>query len=201
MAAMLLPTPRWFARSVPACAGVWATLPPAHVYGWRFLIRHLRAAGQEEEADRLLTDYAWIRAKLYAVGARHLFSSYLPEPVGPRRTAHRSRHHPLIAGARRPAAACGAAPSAGLRRTIIPELPICSSRLHQQAERPALLPIQPTLTLPDTPLIRTMTGHKGAVYALAMLDETRVVSASDDRTLRIWDLDTGTELSRRFERP
>ena len=33
-------------------------------YGWRFLIRHLRGAGQDAEADQLLTDYAWIKAKL-----------------------------------------------------------------------------------------------------------------------------------------
>ena len=47
--------------------GSWETLPPADIYGWRFLIRHLRAAGRDEEADRLLTDYAWIKAKLRGI--------------------------------------------------------------------------------------------------------------------------------------
>ena len=64
------------------CDGRWETLPPEEVYGWRFLIRHLRGAGQDDEADRLLTDYAWIKAKLRASGARGLFDSYLPEKSG-----------------------------------------------------------------------------------------------------------------------
>ena len=178
-----------------ACAGVWATLPPAHVYGWRFLIRHLRAAGQEEEANRLLSDYAWIRAKLYAVGARHLFSSYLPEPVDPgARLIGRAitLSLPALADPRQLAGQL----IGRLAPNDSPGIADLLLQVHQHAERPALLPIQPTLTLPDTPLIRTFTGHEGAVYALAVLNKARIVSASADRTLRIWDLDTGTELSR-----
>jgi hypothetical protein len=54
------------------CGGRWETLPPADAYGWRFLIRHLRGAGRDEEADQLLTNYAWIKAKLRVSGApRH----------------------------------------------------------------------------------------------------------------------------------
>src|SRR5271166_913561 len=49
-----------------SCAGAWAALPPPDAYGWRFLIRHLRAAGQGDEADRLLTDYSWVKGKLRA---------------------------------------------------------------------------------------------------------------------------------------
>ena len=181
-----------------ACAGAWPTLPAKPAYGWRFLIRHLRAAGQEVVADKLLTDFAWIRAKLHAVGARHLFSGYLPEPADPgARLIGRAiaLSLPALADPRHLAGQL----LGRLAPNDNPRIADLLLQLHQQAERPALLPIQPTLTLPDTPLIRTMTGHKGAVYALAMLDKTRVVSASDDRTLRIWDLDTGTELSRRFE--
>ena len=44
--------------------GGWETLPPADIYGWRLLIRHLRGAGRDEEADRLLTNYAWIKRSL-----------------------------------------------------------------------------------------------------------------------------------------
>ena len=48
-------------------------------YGWKFLIHHLRGAGQNETADCLLTDYAWIKAKLHASGAADLYASYFPE--------------------------------------------------------------------------------------------------------------------------
>src|SRR4029077_19194787 len=47
-----------------ACKGIWAALPASHNYGWQFLIRHLRGAEQTLEADALLTDYSWIKAKL-----------------------------------------------------------------------------------------------------------------------------------------
>jgi len=46
-------------------------------------------------------------------------------------------------------------------------------------------------------LERTLTGHDGAVNAVAPTpDGRRAVSASDDRTLRVWDLATGAELAR-----
>jgi len=61
------------------CEGIWATLPAPHSYGWQFLIRHLRGAGQTLEADGLLTDYAWIKAKFLKRGPQELFASYIPE--------------------------------------------------------------------------------------------------------------------------
>jgi hypothetical protein len=56
-----------------ACEGQWATLPPLEVYGWRYIIRHFRGAGQDKVADRLLTDYNWVKAKLHATGPQNLF--------------------------------------------------------------------------------------------------------------------------------
>jgi hypothetical protein len=61
-----------------ACDGNWPSLSPDNDYGWRFLIRHLRGAGSDSEADELLTNYSWIWAKLRIRRARDLFESYLP---------------------------------------------------------------------------------------------------------------------------
>src|SRR5262245_18445943 len=61
------------------CNCQWDMLPAENQYGWRFLIKHLRAADREEQADRLLTNYAWIKAKLRASSAQDLYDSYLPE--------------------------------------------------------------------------------------------------------------------------
>ncbi|HWO19184.1 MAG TPA: CHAT domain-containing protein [Kofleriaceae bacterium] len=45
-------------------------------------------------------------------------------------------------------------------------------------------------------LMRDLVGHAGWVNACAVTaDGRRVVSASDDRTLKIWDLDSGCELA------
>ena len=42
----------------------------------------------------------------------------------------------------------------------------------------------------------TLTGHSAAVNSVAFSpDGTRVVSGSDDNTVKIWDSQTGTEVS------
>jgi WD40 repeat protein len=45
------------------------------------------------------------------------------------------------------------------------------------------------------PSILTFTGHSGFVNACAFSsDGTRILSASDDKTLKLWDVETGTEI-------
>ena len=44
--------------------------------------------------------------------------------------------------------------------------------------------------------LRTLRGHSGEVYAVAMtMDGKRAVSASDDKTLKVWKLETGEVLA------
>ena len=39
--------------------------------------------------------------------------------------------------------------------------------------------------------LRTLEGHSGSVYAVAVTpDGKRAISASDDKTLKVWDLET-----------
>jgi WD40 repeat protein len=59
-----------------------------------------------------------------------------------------------------------------------------------------LRPISPTLTPPGGALLRNLTGHNGKITALAMTaDGQRLISASEDQTLRVWDLERGAELN------
>jgi WD40 repeat protein len=175
------------------CDGGWETLPPEETYGWRFLIRHQRGAGQDAEADQLLSNYAWIKAKLRAVGARELFEGYLPE---------RSIVGPLLLG--RAIALSLPALSAYPR-----ELPrqlygrLCNS-VHRVAAdvvaaarldpdfRPA--PRWPGLTPPGTERLR-LVGHQLAVNSACFCpDGNRVATASNDRTVRLWNATTGQEI-------
>jgi WD40 repeat protein len=72
------------------------------------------------------------------------------------------------------------------------------TRTHRVLLPYTLVPGRPTFTPPGAEL-RRFYGHQEGVSSVAVLADGRsVLSASADRTLRLWDLETGAEL-RRFE--
>jgi WD40 repeat protein len=63
------------------------------------------------------------------------------------------------------------------------------------APRPWLRPLQPALYPPGRPLLRTLDGHAASVSGVALMaDGQQAVSASEDRTLQVWDLESGRAL-------
>jgi WD40 repeat protein len=63
------------------------------------------------------------------------------------------------------------------------------------APAPWLRPLHPALHPPGTPLLRTLEGHSDSVCGVVVTpDGKRAVSASQDNTLKVWDLDTGRAL-------
>ena len=58
-----------------------------------------------------------------------------------------------------------------------------------------LRPRTVSLTQPGGALIRVLEGHRDWVTAVAALDGGRAVSSSEDRTLRVWDLESGEALA------
>jgi WD40 repeat protein len=67
--------------------------------------------------------------------------------------------------------------------------------LVKGAPRPWVRLLHPTLHPPGTPLIRTLEGHPTNVNGVALSPNRRcAVSASGDKTLKVWDLETGREL-------
>jgi WD40 repeat protein len=178
-----------------ACHGQWEKLPVEHTYGWRFLIPHLRGAGQDAEADRLLTEYAWIKAKLWATGAHNLFRSYVPESSdeaarllgraialslpaladNPRELA-RQLYERLAGNTQPVVAAIGAA-----------------ARLDQDF-RPA--PRWSGLAPPGAERLR-LIGHQRPVISACFspTDGARIATASQDNTARVWDTTFGHELA------
>ncbi len=74
-----------------------------------------------------------------------------------------------------------------------PEIQALLGMLKQQKD-PWLCPLTPNLTPPGGRLIRTLSGHSSMVNALALTpDGKRVISASNDKTLKVWNLETGSE--------
>ena len=67
--------------------------------------------------------------------------------------------------------------------------------LAEGAPRPWLKPMWPSLHPPGTGLLRTLEGHSESVRGVAVTpDGRRAVSASEDQTLKVWDLESGREL-------
>ncbi len=169
-------------------------LPPEDRYGWRFLIRHQRGAGQDAEADQLLTDYAWIKAKLRATDPRGLFDSYQPEsPDDGARLIGQAIALSLPALADNPRelprqlyGRLGTTPCPRLR-------PSSTAARRDPDFRPA--PRWPGLTPPGAERL-LLVGHQGPMQSACFSpDGARIVTASYDRTARLWDAATGQELA------
>ncbi len=60
---------------------------------------------------------------------------------------------------------------------------------------PWLRPLRPTLHASGTPLVRSLEGHEDEVNGVALSADGHIaVSASADKTLKVWDLASGREL-------
>jgi WD40 repeat protein len=69
------------------------------------------------------------------------------------------------------------------------------SRIAAAAPMPWLRPLWPALHPPRTELVRTLEGHTGSLSGVALVpDGKAAVSASADRTLKLWDLESGRAL-------
>jgi WD40 repeat protein len=76
-----------------------------------------------------------------------------------------------------------------------PEIVALLEQAKQGQKKPWFRPLTANLTPPGGPLIRTLTGHSESVTAVAITpDGLQAVSASEDETLKVWDLARGQEL-------
>jgi WD40 repeat protein len=67
-------------------------------------------------------------------------------------------------------------------------------RLGQHPSGPWLRPLRESLAPAGGPLVRTLAGHTVGVRAVAVTPDGRcAVSASDDETLKVWDLASGQQ--------
>src|SRR2546426_65193 len=70
-----------------------------------------------------------------------------------------------------------------------------AARVVEGAPTPWLRLLKPALHPPGTSLIRTLEGHSSSVHGVAVsADGRRAVSASVDKTLKVWDVETGGAL-------
>jgi WD40 repeat protein len=172
--------------------GGWAT-GPDDGYFFQHLTYHLTEAGRDDELKALLLDVSWLEAKLRATGVIPLIGDYKPFAGDKVLT--------LVRWALRLSANHLAREPSLLRsqlhgRLMGTDLPEIQGLLAGTAgPRPCLRLLRPSLTSPGGELIQSLEGHDQRLTAVAVTpDGTRAVSASGDRTLKVWDLATGAPL-------
>ena len=174
------------------CPAGWAR-GPDDGYFFQHLPYHLREAGRGEEILGMLLDCEWLEAKLRATDVVQLIADYEPfaenRSLGLVRGALRLSANPLV---RDPSLLRGQLHG----RLLGIDSPEIQRLLGSVAGRtPWLRPLTPSLTRPGGELIQSLEGHADWVNAVAVTpDGQRAVSASGDRSLKVWELGAGTLL-------
>ena len=157
---------------------------------------HLAACERKRELAKLLLDPEWMQAKLKATDVSALIADY--EYLRPSSEAE------LVQGALQLSAHVVAGDAGELASQMVGRLlpyadvPVIGKfvvSIASGAPRPWLRPLRPALHPPGTELVRTLEGHSWEVYSVAVTaDGKRAVSVSRDKTLKVWDLETGRAL-------
>lgn len=163
---------------------------------------HLVFSQRWEELDQTLTDYPFLEAKARAFGPNELVADYdLLESQMPEA---QSRPLLLISDALRlssQALHLDAHLLAGQLLGRLRGLPYAAiQRLLQGAERkadsPWLCPQTKSLRSPGSALQTSLAGHAEEIIFLRVFhNEERAVSASKDKTIKVWDLKQGQALA------
>jgi WD40 repeat protein len=169
------------------------------IYGLRHLPAHLAEAGQESPLYGLLECFGWMAAKLGATDVRAVLQDY--DYVTDRDAEPHVVHEAIKRSAQilqqDPAQLAGQL----LGRLSSRSEPGIGNLLDSAVQwrgAPWLRPLTHSLIPPGDPLLFTLAGHEGTVRSLAITPDGRwgitAGNSSPDRTVRVWDLGTGTEL-------
>ena len=178
--------------------------PKKRLYTLETLPGHLAQSVQGERLHRLLTDFGFIEAKLDALGVEALIEDYdlarISEVLLSEGQTETLR---LIQGAIRKSAQVLDNDKTQLAghlwgRLLDFERPQIQGLLaqgKQSKDSPWLRPLKANLERPGEGCLRTLSGHTDSVFAVAIApDGVKAISASWDKTLKIWDTETGTEV-------
>jgi WD40 repeat protein len=175
-------------------SGRWADLPRSEGYLWRNLTHHLAGSGAAESLLELLFDFGFLQAKLEATDVNSLLRdySYLMPADDARllQDALRLSAHVL---ARDPRQLAGQL-LGRLQGQTGPAIDNLLREAQVGGGGSWLRPRTASLSRPGGPLLYTLEGHSGGVLAITVLNHRRILSASLDETLRVWDLESRSSL-------
>jgi WD40 repeat protein len=175
------------------CPNHWSE-GPTDGYFFENLIWHLRHAGRNDEAVRLLADLRWMQAKLDACGVTALLTDY-------EWFASSYDNAKMLQEALRLSAYVVSDDRTQLAGQLLGRLPfglsaaidLLRTQIDQFARKPCLKPLRRLLTPPGGALMFTLASHTARVRTLALSPNGETaLSASDDHTIKVWDLHKGT---------
>lgn len=176
----------------------WADLPHTERYLWNHLIDHLTGAGRIEEAVATIKDGTYLATKAFVRTPYALETDLAKvEQQAPSDSiVILLRHH--ITNMEHVLHHCvtlNEVQNVLYSRLIhVPELAELCNALQQELARPYIVPWYPLPDLPDNALIRTLTGHSSLIFTCAISSDSRfIVSGGAGKTLRVWDVHTGTQ--------
>ena len=164
----------------------WDGLPKLNSYSWRWIAYHMVKADRKDDLRRLLLNFDYLQAKLAATDPNALIADYdyLSDNADLRllQSAIRLSANVLARDAQELAGQL----TGRLLGNKTPSIEVLLKQAAGGKAWPWFRPLNCSLTMPGGPLIRTLEGHMDRVRAVAVTpDGRRVVSASDDRTLRL----------------
>ena len=185
----------------------WHCLPPQTPYLWDHLAYHHLQAGAWDALYALLTDFDFLETRCRATSVFDLEADYrLALTAWPQRDAERRRVlAALEERLRLEASRIAQAPEwlfpalyNHLRWLDAPNGPLhclCEAAAARRQGQNNVLPLLRSRLdpRPEPPLwLRSLEGHTGWVRAVAVSPDGRlIVSGSDDRTVKVWDLENG----------
>jgi WD40 repeat protein len=155
-------------------------------------------AGDREGVEAVLTDYEFLRLRVQAAGPHRL----IDDMADAFEAGYDTPPARLVQSALRLAAPVLASDPSQMAqqvagRLLHSDLPAIHRLVAQiRRNRPLLQAPSSSLEQAGGALLSVMTGHQGDVTGLALTpDGRRAVTASDDRTLRVWHLERGRQES------
>jgi len=180
----------------------------SRIYKLKALPKLLAQASQVDRLYILLTDFDFIEAKISELGPQPLIEDYdlafTPDILNSGEwVKSKGDNLRIIQSALRLSAHILEQDKTQLAEQLLgrllsykgPEIQVMLEQAKQWKAAPWFRPLTPSLAQPSEPLLRTLVGHTGGVNAVAVFpDGLQAVSASEDGTLKVWDLQRGIEL-------
>lgn len=176
----------------------WSEMPAEEPYLWDHLAHHLVDAGRGDELVTTVKDWRYLVAKTLIRMSVAVESDLLAAENTARSddTLRLLRRNFVKAGhlLNRCEQRDDIAMTLFSRLQHLNELKSLITDLEQHLKRPYIVPSADLPDLPHPALVRTLSGHREWVSDCAVsADGSTIVSASRDKTLKVWDGWTGAE--------